>query len=99
MDAVTYLKEKKRMCDAMKDGCENCPMQGCKGCGSIEIEDPETAVDYVEMWSKEHPKETNKTRFLAEHREHIRQYVERNVGKPWVEVWIEKDWWDKEIEN
>ena len=52
MNAVDYLKEKKRMCDTI-DCCEACPMKGCKGCGSVELIDPYKAVDIVETWVKE----------------------------------------------
>lgn len=97
MDAVTYLKEKKRMCDAVKDGCENCPMQGCKGCGSIELEDPEEAVDCVQTWSKEHPKRTNGDAFKEEYGDYAYYIFDGN--KPYVEVRFTKDWWNEEIED
>lgn len=65
MDAVRYLKEKKRMC-ALTDCCD-CPLS--KGfsyaCVAAEIEsnDPEEAVDYVETWANTHRMVTNLDKF------------------------------------
>lgn len=71
MDAVKFLKEKKRMCDKYAN-CDNCPMNPKNnkygiGCSSLEREYPEKTVAIVEKWSAEHPVKTNQSEFLILH--------------------------------
>lgn len=68
MDAVKYLKEKKRMCSKYKL-CEECPMSLFNNgkevnCQSLESSCPEEAVAIVEKWSAEHPVKTRQSEFL-----------------------------------
>lgn len=74
MDAVKYLKEAKRMCDVIGD-CRKCPINGlvnglvavipCKLVeDNLELANPEKAVEIVEKWAAEHPKETRQSEFL-----------------------------------
>jgi hypothetical protein len=51
MDALTYLKEKIRMCDNMPT-CYACPFIGY--CERIEAEIPEYAIAIVNRWSNEY---------------------------------------------
>ena len=70
MDAVKFLKEKKRMCDSFDDYCTDCT--GCKieskmsgmHCAEYIEKHPEQAVAIVEKWAEEHPPETRLTEFL-----------------------------------
>lgn len=70
MDAVKFLKEKKRMCDSFDDYCTDCT--GCEieskssgmHCAEYIEKYPEQAVEIVEKWSEEHPEETRLTQFL-----------------------------------
>ena len=62
MDAVSYIRERARMCEAIKR-CAECPIHGL-GCGSILKVSPEMILELVEQWSIEHPFETNGMRFL-----------------------------------
>lgn len=70
MDAVKFLKEKKRMCDSFDDYCTDCT--GCKieskmsgmHCAEYIEKHPEQAVAIVEKWAEEHPQETYLTQFL-----------------------------------
>ena len=68
MDAVKFLKEKKRMCDKYRD-CTGCPASGKNtkfdiGCGSLEEQFPEELAAIVEKWSAEHPIKTRQSEFL-----------------------------------
>ena len=72
MDAVTYIKEYKRMCEYFDSkenparACEGCPLEWLpNGCQMIEIADnAEKCVAAVEQWAKEHPAKTRKSEFL-----------------------------------
>ena len=65
MDAVNYLKTRERMCGELC-GCSGCPLaeEGVVGCDAIESQNPERAVEAVEMWGEEHPVETYMSDFL-----------------------------------
>ncbi|CAK7076045.1 MAG: hypothetical protein EUB_03908 [Eubacterium sp.] len=67
MDAVEYLKQKKRMTKDCKTGCDNCPSTYTKTgqtCINFQYDHPEKAVAIVEEWAKEHPAKTYKSVFL-----------------------------------
>lgn len=73
MDAVTYIKEYKRMCESFgsKDHilakpCAGCPLDSnVRGCHMNDIADnAEECVAAVEKWSKEHPAKTRQSEFL-----------------------------------
>ena len=63
MDAVTFLKEKKRMCDYEGKegrGCTHCPIfinliKGLDSCEDIGEKYPEEVVRLVQKWSHENP--------------------------------------------
>lgn len=65
MDAVDYLKTRERMCGELR-GCSGCPLaeDGVLGCDAIESQNPEKAVEAVEMWGKNNPTETYLNDFL-----------------------------------
>lgn len=68
MDAVKFLKEKKRMCDFFHNQalCSKCPIQKLE-CGTGELDDVEhmiAAVGAVEKWAAEHPAKTRQSEFL-----------------------------------
>lgn len=68
MDAVKFLKEKKRMCDFFHNQalCSKCPIQKLE-CGTGELDDVEqmiVAVGAVEKWAEEHPAKTRQSEFL-----------------------------------
>ena len=72
MDAVTYIKEYKRMCEYFDSkenparACEGCPLEWLpNGCHMIEIADnAEKCVAAVEQWAKEHPVITRQSKLL-----------------------------------
>ena len=70
MDAVEYLKTKRRVCKTRTE-CRGCPLniEEC-GCaigyprGELEYENVEELVARVEKWAKEHPERTRQSVFL-----------------------------------
>ena len=70
MDAVEYLKARHRLCcyhTRNNATCEGCPLGSKLGiCYPHQIEraDPETAVNNVEGWAKNHPLRTRQSLFL-----------------------------------
>lgn len=67
MEALEFLKERKRMCNLCKH-CEGCPLERA-GCGlgtSTPDEEYEKIIAAVEQWSKEHPRKTRQSMFLEQ---------------------------------
>ena len=67
MDALEFLKERRRMCDSHGD-CEGCPLEDGK-CVVSDVapdEDYKRIVAAVEQWSKEHPRKTRQSVFLKQ---------------------------------
>lgn len=65
MDALEFLKERKRMCDYYSH-CKGCPLDGskCTIDSTISDEDCKRFAATVEQWSKEHPRKTRQSEFL-----------------------------------
>lgn len=59
MDALKFMKERRRMCDYYSR-CSECPRADEPNCNFEEISDEELEnfVNTVEQWSKEHPLRT-----------------------------------------
>lgn len=59
MDALKFMKERRRMCDYYSR-CSECPRADEPNCNIEEISDEELEnfVNTVEQWSKEHPQRT-----------------------------------------
>lgn len=64
MDAVKYLKERKRMCDSYNNMCDGCGFGKIPKCNHTEEDNPEKAVEIVEKWSAEHPMKMRQSEFL-----------------------------------
>lgn len=68
MDAVKFLKERKRMCQSFRgtfcDGCLIHKERGKLLCFEFFEKHPEQSVAIVEKWSEEHPQETRLSQFL-----------------------------------
>lgn len=68
MDAVKFIEEAKRMCNANISNCAEC----CKG-GACPINlpganyTPEERVKLVEEWSAAHPRKTRQSVFLEQY--------------------------------
>ena len=69
MEALEFLKEQKRMCNAYSNsynGCWDCPLvdSHCIVNHLASDEDNKKTVDVVEQWSKDHPRKTRQSVFL-----------------------------------
>lgn len=67
MDAVEFLKERKRLCSSYK-GCVGCPF-GAAECVVRDMTSEHTCkriVTAVEQWSKEHQRKTRQSVFLEQ---------------------------------
>lgn len=70
MDAVKFIKEINRLCEAQED-CKDCPLIG-HACdvntatimSCYNIESVQKMVQIVEQWAKEHPVKTRQSEFL-----------------------------------
>lgn len=70
MDALEFLKERKRMCNSYSDCCD-CPL-GSSSCvinHATSDEDNEKIITAVEQWSNEHPRKTRQSVFLEQYPE------------------------------
>ena len=70
MDALEFLKERKRMCDSYKD-CKGCPFDDSKCVidSTLSDDDCERFAATVEQWSKAHLRKTRQSVFLAQYPE------------------------------
>lgn len=69
MDAIKFMKEKKRMCNSYSECTEICPLKKLMDenrltCLGYCFAHPEEAVSIVEEWSKEHPAKTRQSELL-----------------------------------
>ena len=74
MDALEFLRDRKRMCNAYSDsynGCFDCPLieSCCVISTATPDEDLKKMVTAVEQWSKEHPRKTRQSVFLEQYPE------------------------------
>lgn len=67
MDALEFLKERKRMCDYYSH-CKGCPLDGSKCVidSAVSDENCKRFAATVEQWSKEHPRKTRQSVFLEQ---------------------------------
>ena len=63
MDAVEYVKQRKRMCDYYAN-CGECPAVQYEECSSLN--GIANLVPIVEQWAKEHPEKTRQSEFLKQ---------------------------------
>ena len=63
MDAVEYVKQRKRMCDYYGN-CGDCPACDYEWCSSLN--GIPKMVPIVEQWAKEHPVKTRQSEFLKQ---------------------------------
>lgn len=68
MDAIEFFMGKNRMCNSFGsdsyDGCKFKMVKGNMYCDTYIKRYPERAIEIVEEWLEEHPKETYLTQFL-----------------------------------
>jgi hypothetical protein len=67
MDALEFLRERKRLCNSYKN-CDGCPFvkRLCSISDIMSDEDCERIIAIVEQWSKEHPVKTRQGVFLKQ---------------------------------
>ena len=66
MDALEFLKERKRIC-YLYDECDKCPFDSkCLGIINKSDEELKEIVDITEKWLKEHPRKTRQSVFLEQ---------------------------------
>lgn len=67
MDALEFLKERKRICISY-ERCYGCPLERgyCNLGLNAPDEDCEKLIATVEKWSKEHPRKTRQSEFLKQ---------------------------------
>ena len=70
MDALEFLRERRRMCKFF-EACKDCPLEekNCdclSGCTDNEMK---INISTVEQWSKEHPRKTRQSVFLEQYPE------------------------------
>ena len=66
MDALEFLKERKRVC-YLYDECDKCPFDSkCLGIINKSDEELKKIVDITEKWLKEHPRKTRQSVFLEQ---------------------------------
>lgn len=65
MNALEFLRERKRMCNSYKC-CVGCSLveSHCIVSSATSDEDFKKMIDVVEQWSKEHPRKTRQSVFL-----------------------------------
>ena len=75
MDALEFLRERKRMCNYYSH-CDGCPLDDSKCVieSSTTDEDCKRIVAAVEQWSKENPRKTRQSVFLE-------QWPEASINK------------------
>lgn len=70
MDAMKFIKERKRMCNGRP--CATCPLfavhqlEYLPNCKEWCMDHPEASVTVVEMWAEEHPSKTRQSEFLKQ---------------------------------
>lgn len=69
MDAVEFLEEQYRMCEALNSHCEECGLSYANNktdhvCGDFIKRHPEEAVAIVAKWAKDHPRKTRQSELL-----------------------------------
>ena len=62
MDAVEYVKRRRRMCDYYYENCGDCPARDYEWCSSLN--GIPKMIPIVEQWEKEHTVKTRLSEFL-----------------------------------
>lgn len=88
MDAVEYLRQRKRLCDVQTKspgGCRECPAcYGVTGCVELEEADPEKAVRIVADWAERNPVE-GETKLTSIEQIFVKIYIEHGY------LWAARD--------
>ena len=66
MDALQFIKERRRMCVFYKGSCSKCPAKNCICFNIDEMSVDDRIVDIIEKWAAEHPVKTRQSEFLKQ---------------------------------
>ena len=71
MEALEFLKERKRMCRSFGGSCRGCPCEKvrCVINAHVSDDDYKRIVAMVEEWSAAHPRKTRQSVFLEQYPE------------------------------
>ena len=71
MEALEFLKERKRMCRSFGGSCTGCPCEKvrCVINAHVSDDDYKRIVAMVEEWSAAHPRKTRQSVFLEQYPE------------------------------
>ena len=71
MEALEFLKERKRMCRSFGGSCRGCPCEKvrCVVNAYVSDDDYKRIVAMVEEWSAAHPRKTRQSVFLEQYPE------------------------------
>ena len=69
MEALEFLKERKRMCRSFGGSCRGCPCEKvrCVINAHVSDDDYKRIVAMVEEWSAAHPRKTRQSVFLEQY--------------------------------
>lgn len=96
MDAVKYIKERRRMCEKYST-CGDCPLKEIREgttCGFAIKTHPEEAVAIVGKWSREHPLMTNGDKIME-----LAEYAAKLANEYTVSLHFDRQWWDAEYKE
>lgn len=99
MDAVKFINEVNRMCKSHDEVCTGCPLMNSNCLVNDFDVEAEKVVPIVEEWSKKHPVMTNGRKLSDMLGINKRNVSRQTIGKPYVEVWIDAEWWDAEYKE
>jgi len=88
-------------CDGVK--CEKCPIESMCGSG-VNMRNVHEAIEFVEQWAKEHPIETNGSRFLknypkAEIYNYDDEFIFVRLDRAENHIKIPRTWWESEVDD
>lgn len=111
-----YKKTLIRMWDSVREGytkgeyncngveCERCPMDSVCGSGVVNMKNAHELIEFAEKWAKEHPIETNGSRFLknypkAEIYNYDDEFIFIRLDRAENHIKMPRTWWESEVDN
>ena len=117
MTKEEYKKTLIRMWDSAREGytkgeyncnsveCEKCPIESMCGSGTVNMRNAHEIIEYVEKWAKEHPIETNGSRFLKNYPKARVFDVDNESGLVYINLGevncipFPITWWESEVDD
>ena len=119
-----YKKTLIRMWDSAREGytkgeyncngvkCEKCPIESMCGSEVVNMKNAYEIIEFVEKWAKEHPTETNGSRFLENYPNAVVYKYDSNddgfvyLGLDCTKPFNDKNstkfptrWWESKVDN